>query len=79
MFQRVPAVNPREKRKYLCSGLGVRFCLASAPFERCEEVANAGFPVYKQLMQLSANGKLFHIDDTRVRIAVLLPGRQRSE
>ncbi|MGH9765968.1 MAG: IS66 family transposase [Blastocatellia bacterium] len=37
-------------------------------FERCEEVANAGFPVYEHLMQLSANGKLFHIDDTRVRI-----------
>jgi hypothetical protein len=26
--RRVPAVSPREKRKYLCSGLGVRFCLA---------------------------------------------------
>jgi transposase len=40
----------------------------SVQFERCEEVANAGFPVYRHLFQLSADGKLFHIDDTRVRI-----------
>jgi transposase len=33
----------------------------SVQFERCEEVANAGFPAYKQLMRLSADGKLFHI------------------
>ena len=51
----------------------------SAQFERCEEAPNAGFPVYKHLMRLSADGKLFHIADTRVRIAVLLPGRQASE
>jgi hypothetical protein len=38
----------------------------SVQFERCEEVANAGFPIYKHLMRLSADGKLFHIDDTRV-------------
>src|SRR5262249_46893709 len=40
----------------------------SVQFERCEEVANAGFPVYRHLVELSADGKLFHIDDTRVRI-----------
>jgi hypothetical protein len=40
----------------------------SVQFERCEEVANVCFPVYRQLVQLSADGKLFHIDDTRVRI-----------
>jgi putative ABC transport system permease protein len=31
-------------------------------------VANAVFPVYRHLVELSADGKLFHIDDTRVRI-----------
>ncbi|MBO0861128.1 MAG: transposase, partial [Chloracidobacterium sp.] len=40
----------------------------SVQFERCEEVANAGFPVYRHLVKLAADGKLFHIDDTRVRI-----------
>jgi hypothetical protein len=40
----------------------------SVQFERCEEVANAVFPVYRHLVELSAGGKLFHIDDTRVRI-----------
>src|SRR5262245_52912326 len=40
----------------------------SVQFERCEEVANAGFPVYRHLVKLAAAGKLFHIDDTRVRI-----------
>jgi transposase len=40
----------------------------SVQFERCEEVANACFPVYRHLVELSADGKLFHIDDTRVRI-----------
>jgi transposase len=40
----------------------------SVQFERCEDVANAVFPVYRHLVELSADGKLFHIDDTRVRI-----------
>jgi len=40
----------------------------SIQFERCEAVANAVFPVYRHLVELSADGKLFHIDDTRVRI-----------
>jgi len=40
----------------------------SVQFERCEEVANAVFPVYRHLVELAASGKLFHIDDTRVRI-----------
>ena len=31
-------------------------------------MANAVFPVYRHLVELSADGKLFHIDDTRVRI-----------
>src|SRR5215510_4252845 len=40
----------------------------SVQFERCEEVANAALPVYRHLVELSADGKLFHIDDRRVRI-----------
>src|SRR5262249_55806472 len=40
----------------------------SVQFERCEAVANAGFPIYRHLVELSADGKLFHIDDTRVRV-----------
>jgi hypothetical protein len=40
----------------------------SVQFERCEAAANAVFPVYRHLVELAADGKLFHIDDTRVRI-----------
>jgi hypothetical protein len=32
----------------------------SVQFERCEAVANAVFPVYRRLVELSADGKLFH-------------------
>jgi hypothetical protein len=31
----------------------------SVQFERCEAVANAVFPVYRHLVELSADGKLF--------------------
>ena len=44
----------------------------SVQFERCEAVANAVFPVYRHLVELSADGKLFHIDDTRVRIMSII-------
>jgi len=40
----------------------------SVQFERCEAVANAVLAIYIYLYQLAANGKVFHIDDTRVRI-----------
>lgn len=40
----------------------------SVQFERCEAVANAVFPVYRHLVELAADGKIFYIDDTRVRI-----------
>jgi hypothetical protein len=40
----------------------------SVQFERCDEVANGVFPVYRYLVELAADGKLFHIDDMRVRI-----------
>jgi transposase len=41
---------------------------ASVQFERCEEVAKACHPIYRYLVELAANGKVHHIDDTRVRI-----------
>jgi transposase/predicted nucleic acid-binding Zn-ribbon protein len=40
----------------------------SVQFERCEAVAEAALPVYKHLLALAADGKLFHTDDTRVMI-----------
>jgi hypothetical protein len=36
----------------------------SVQFERCEEVANAGFPVYRHLVKLAADGKLFHVENS---------------
>jgi hypothetical protein len=41
---------------------------ASVQFERCEEVAKAVHPVYRHLVEMAANGRLHHIDDTKVRI-----------
>lgn len=40
----------------------------SVQFERCEAVAEAALPVYKHLLALAADGKVFHTDDTRVVI-----------
>lgn len=54
----------------------------SVQFERCEEVANAALPVYLHLRKLAADGKLFHIDDTKVTILSCLEenkGRKENE
>lgn len=41
---------------------------ASVQFERCEEVAKACLPVFNYLLKLAANGEIYWIDDTKVRI-----------
>src|SRR5262245_32553351 len=52
----------------------------SVQYERCEEVAKAALPVYLHLGKLAANGKVFHIDDTRVRIlSCFQEDKHRSE
>jgi hypothetical protein len=52
----------------------------SVQYERCEEVAKAALPIYLHLGKLSANGKVFHIDDTRVRIlSCYREDKKRSE
>lgn len=52
----------------------------SVQFERCEEVANAALPVYLHLRKLAADGKLFHIDDTKVTIlSCLEENKDRKE
>ncbi len=52
----------------------------SVQFERCEEVANAALPVYLHLRKLAADGKLFQIDDTGVKIlSCLEENKDRKE
>jgi transposase len=52
----------------------------SVQFERCEEVANAALPVYLHLRKLAADGKLFQIDDTGVKIlSCLEENKNRKE
>lgn len=49
-------------------------------FERCEKLADAALPVFLHLNKLAADGKLFHIDDTGVRIlSCLAENKDRSE
>jgi len=40
--------------------------------ERCEAVAEALFPIYKEMRRQAADGKVFHGDDTPVRILELM-------
>jgi hypothetical protein len=52
----------------------------SVQFERCEEVAKAALGVYRYLRKLAADGKLFQIDDTRVKIlSCLEENKNRKE
>jgi transposase len=52
----------------------------SVQFERCEEAANAALPVYLHLRELAADGKLFQIDDTGVKIlSCLEENKDRKE
>src|SRR5574341_283271 len=51
----------------------------SVQFERCEAVANVVLPVYKYLLALAADGKLFHTDDTRVVILACVREDKRLE
>jgi len=44
----------------------------SAQSERRQEVAEALQPIYEQMKQDAANGKVFYIDDTPVRIMELV-------
>ena len=52
----------------------------SVQFERCEEVAKAALGVYRHLRKLAADGKLFQIDDTGVKIlSCLEENKDRKE
>ncbi|MGH9842884.1 MAG: IS66 family transposase [Blastocatellia bacterium] len=49
-------------------------------FERCEKLADAALPVFLHLSKLAADGKLFYIDDTGVRIlSCLAENKDREE
>lgn len=58
---------PFKRQEQLQESCGVPLP-ASVQFERCEEVAKVVHPIYRHLVEMAANGKLHHIDDTRVRI-----------
>src|SRR6266542_391949 len=44
----------------------------SVQSERCREVADALEPIYERMKKEAAQGKVFHIDDTPVRILELV-------
>lgn len=47
--------------------------------ERCEAVADALFPIYQEMRRQAANGKVFHGDDTPVRILELMKENKEKE
>jgi len=51
----------------------------SVQSERCREVADALEPIYEQMKQEAANGKVFRIDDTPVRIMELVKENKEKE
>jgi hypothetical protein len=51
---------------------------ASEQFERSEAVANALLPIFRELERVGADGRLLHIDDTRVRILSCLKENQEQ-
>src|SRR5262249_44863591 len=52
----------------------------SVQSERCREVADVVEPIYEQMKKEAANGKVFYIDDTPVRIMELVKeNRQKKE
>jgi len=51
----------------------------SVQSERCREVAEALEPIYQQLEKEAANGKVFYIDDTPVRIMELVKENQKQK
>ena len=40
----------------------------STQWDKLEEVANAGFYPYKEILKLAANGDIIHNDDTTMRV-----------
>lgn len=52
----------------------------SVMWERCENVANAFLRIYLRLLQLGANGELFHTDDTKmVILSCLKEDKEKQE
>ena len=47
--------------------------------ERCEAVAEALFPIYKEMRRQAANGKVFYGDDTPTRILELMKENQEKK
>ncbi len=58
---------PMYRMERLQESMGVPLP-AGTQFERCEEVAKAGHPVYLELKRQAANGEVIHVDDTGVTI-----------
>jgi transposase len=51
----------------------------SVQSERCREVADVLEPIYEQMKKEAADGKVFHIDDTPVRIMELVKENKEKE
>ena len=51
----------------------------SVQSERCREVADVLEPIYERMKQEAADGKVFYIDDTPVRIMELVKENKERE
>lgn len=67
---------PFNRLEDLESHLGVPLP-ATTQWELVEEVANAVFPVYRQLKELASQAGLFYADDTSIRILSLMRENQQ--
>lgn len=71
VIQKVELATPFYRTAQMQRSCGIPLS-ASVQWERCKVVFEALKPVYKQMQQAAANGKIFYGDDTPVRIQELI-------
>lgn len=71
VIQKVALATPFHRTAEMQQSCGIPLP-ASVQWERCKAVAEALKPVYEQMRQEAANGKIFYGDDTSVRIQELI-------
>jgi len=70
-IMRYGAGVPHYRLEKLQQQLGIPISDATL-FDLSEQVADAGFTVYRHLLFIAAQGELFHVDDTKMRILALM-------
>lgn len=79
VIQKVALATPFYRTAEMQRSCGIPLP-ASVQWERCQAAAEAVKPVYEQMRQEAANGKIFYGDDTPVRIQELIEeNREKKE